>query len=127
MLLYSSCKVFILILFLASKYPPANRYLVGFTLLPLKCPINFSLNLLGTGLLYLLDIMMNSSVVSVQHLVCYLDLKVKLIKSNHAFSALALKQISANFEGRLYFEILSFDLSSVLETLSECSFFIYFI
>ena len=27
--------------FLASKYPLANRHLVGFILLPLKCPINF--------------------------------------------------------------------------------------
>ena len=57
-----------------SGYQLTNRYLVGFTLLLLKCPINFSLNLLGTGLLYLLDIMMNSSVMSVQHLVCHLDL-----------------------------------------------------
>ena len=42
-----------------------NRYLVGFNLLSLQYPINFSLNLLGTGLLYLLDIMVNSSVLSV--------------------------------------------------------------
>ena len=36
--------------------------MVGFILLPLKCSINFSLNLLGTGLLYLLDTMTNISV-----------------------------------------------------------------
>ena len=48
----------------------ATKYLIDF-LLPLKCSINFSLNLLGTGLLYLLDIMMNSSL---HHLVCHLDL-----------------------------------------------------
>ena len=57
-----------------SDYLPANRYLVGFIFLPLKYPINFFLNLLGTGFLYLLDIMMNSSVMSVQHLFCHLDL-----------------------------------------------------
>ena len=34
-----------------------SKVLVGFILLPLKCPINFSLNLLGTGIL---DIMMNN-------------------------------------------------------------------
>ena len=39
-----------------------------------QCPINFSLNMLGTGLLYLLDIVMNSSFISVHHLVCHLDL-----------------------------------------------------
>ena len=47
---------------------------MGFILLLLKCPINLSLDLLGTGLLYLLDIMMNSSFMSVQHLFCRLDL-----------------------------------------------------
>ena len=56
---------------------------MGFILLLLKCAIKFSLNLLGTGLLYLLGIMMNSSVWSVQDLVCQLDLietKQKLAK-----------------------------------------------
>ena len=51
-----------------------SSYLVGFILLPLKYSINFSLDLLGTSLLYLLDIMMNSSFRPVHNLVCHLDL-----------------------------------------------------
>ena len=54
--------VFLIQSFHANKFfGLANRYLVGFILLLLKFPINFSLDLLGTGLFYLLDIMMNSS------------------------------------------------------------------
>ena len=50
------------------------QYSVSFILLPLECSINFSLNLLGTGFLYLLVIMMNSSFMPVHHFVCHLDL-----------------------------------------------------
>ena len=71
LLLCSSNKAFMLTIFLASNYL-AN--MVGFILLHLKRSISFSLNLLGTGLLYLLDIMMNSSFMPVHHLVCHLDL-----------------------------------------------------
>ena len=69
LLLCFSYKVFILNNFLTS-----NWLLVGFILLPLNSLINFCLNFLGTGLLYLLDIIMNSSFVSVHHLVYHLDL-----------------------------------------------------
>ena len=57
--------MFILTIFLASNQQ-------DFILLPLKCPssINFFLNMLGTGLLYLLDIVVNSSFMSVHRLVC---------------------------------------------------------
>ena len=51
-----------------------SSYLVGFILLPLKCSITFSMYFFGTGLLYLLDIMKNSSFMPVSHLVCHLDL-----------------------------------------------------
>ena len=61
---------------------------VGFILLSLKYPINFSLNLLGTGLLYLLDILMNSTFMSVHHLVYHLDLNYMETHKvgSHAFS-----------------------------------------
>ena len=86
--------------------------MVGFILLPLKCSINFSLNLLGTGLLYLLDIMMNSSFMPVHQLVCHLDLNWIETQGSHAFSELALTvNFISNFwqfESCLNFEILSF-------------------
>ena len=44
----------------------------GLYVAPVKCPIIFPVNLLGTGLLYL---MMNSSFMSVHHLVYHLDIK----------------------------------------------------
>ena len=55
-------------------WPATSKYLVGFILLPLKCSINFSLNLLRTGLLYLLYVMINSSFMPVHQLACHLDL-----------------------------------------------------
>ena len=53
--------------FLASNW-------LGFIILPLICPIRFSLNFSGSGLLCLLVVMMNSSFMSVHHLVFHLDL-----------------------------------------------------
>ena len=99
----------------------------GLYVAPLKCPIIFPVNLLGTGLLY---IMMNSSFMSVHHLVCHLDLNEM---ETHKVATLSLRwlyqiTLSASFEGRLKFwSNFPFDLPSVLETLSECSFFIHLI
>ena len=88
----------------------------------------FSLNLLGTVLLY---IMINSSFMSVHHLVCHLDLNEM---KTHKVATLSLRwwlyQItwSASFEGcRKFWSNFPFDVPSVLETLSECSFFIHLI
>ena len=53
--------------------------MVGFIFLPLKCSINFSLNLLGAGLLYLLDTMTNISV----KLTCDLCIKWIHIRCNN--------------------------------------------
>ena len=61
----------------------------------------FSLNLVGTGLLH----MMNSSFMSVHHLVCHLDLNEM---ETHKVATLSLRwlyqiTLSASFEGRLKF------------------------
>ena len=74
----------------------------GLYVAPLKCPIIFPVNLLGTGLLY---IMMNSSFMSVHHLVCHLDLNEM---ETHKVATLSLRwlyqiTLSASFEGRLKF------------------------
>ena len=87
----------------------------------------FSLNLLGTVLLY---IMMNSSFMSVHHLVCHPDLNEM---ETHKVATLSLRwlyqiTLSASFEGRLKFwSNFPFVLPSVLKTLSEYSFFIHLI
>ena len=62
----------------------------------------FSLNLLETGLLY---IMMDSSFMPVHHLVCHLDLNEM---ETYKVTALSLRWhyqiiLSASFEGRLKF------------------------
>ena len=99
----------------------------GLYVAPLKCPIIFPVNLLGTGLLY---IMMNSSFMSVHHLVCHLDLNEM---ETHKVATLSLRwlyqiTLSASFEGRLKFwSNFPFVLPSVLKTLSEYSFFIHLI
>ena len=97
---------------------------MGFILLPTNCHIIFSLNLLGTGLLY---IMMNSSFMSVDHLVCQLDLNEM---ETHKVVTLSLRwlyqiTLSASFEGRLKFwSNFPFDLPSVLWNL-EGMFLLY--
>ena len=72
LLLHFSYKAFIPTIFLASNQ--LVIFGISFILLPLKCSINFSLNLLRTGLLYLLDITMTNSVMPVHYVVCHLDL-----------------------------------------------------
>ena len=75
----------------------------------------FSLNLLGTGLLY---IMINSSFMSVHHLICHLDLnemetdKVAALSLRWIYQLTFISQFWSNFP---------FDLPSVLETLSDIS------
>ena len=86
----------------------------GLYVAPLKCPIIFPVNLLGTGLLY---IMMNSSFMSVHHLVCHLDLKEMETDKVATLSRHWLYQLT-------FISKFPVDLPSVLETLSQCSFFI---
>ena len=84
-----------------SGLQPANAWWALFCCL-LNVTSIFSLNLLGTGLLY---IMMNSSFMSVHHLVCHLDLNEM---ETHKVATLSLPwlyqiTLSASFGGRLKF------------------------
>ena len=78
-------------------------------------PSFFSLNLLGTGLLY---IMMNSFFMSMHHLVCHLDLNEM---ETDKVAALSLRWIYQLTFISKFWRNFPFDLPSILEILSDIS------